>query len=110
MLIIPMQDFTAFREEITLEETPYIFRFKWNTRDIGFWFMDIFSRDEELLICGVKLVLNFEIISKFPDRGLPLGQLYVVSNDSTVENLGRYDFVNGRASLVYITEAEIGTI
>ncbi|RKZ08924.1 hypothetical protein DRQ25_07850 [Candidatus Fermentibacteria bacterium] len=106
MVTIPMKDFSSFKQEITLDNVPYIFFFNWISRD-GFYTFDMNDREGNTLIAGVKLLVDFEFISRYPDRGLPPGELYVIDQTGNSDRIGRYDFVNGRLSLIYITEEEV---
>ena len=100
--IIPFRDFAAFAEEVTIELTPFRFRFFWNTR-AKFWSMSIYDREGNLLISGVRLVINYELLRWYPGRGLPTGKLFVIDLTESKNPIGRYDFVNERQlRLVYI--------
>lgn len=105
--ILPFKDFASFTEEITLESIPYIFIFNWNSRG-EFWEMSIQDRENNFFIAGVKLVVNFEIISDYPDKGLPPGQLWVIDESGSNTPIQYEDFYGDRPlKLVYLTESEI---
>lgn len=109
MRILPFKDFPSFTEEITLEGIPYVFRFDWNSRG-QFWTMDIYDREENSLILGKKLVLFYELLRQYPDRGLPLGELYVI--DPALNNFTpiKQDDFQDRLYLVYFEEEEVAII
>ena len=108
MLFIPMLDLPSFIEQVTLDNVPYILNFKWVARG-PFWIMDFSDREQNPLLTGIKISLFYELITRYPDRGLPPGQLYAGDDSEDKSNLGREDFVNGRASLIYVPEAEVAT-
>jgi len=106
METIPFKEFPSFTEEITLDNVPYLLSFNWNTR--GEFFSLIFQNREGINLAAIKLVLEYELISNYPDYSLPPGNLYVVDTTDSTDNIGRYDFVNNRAlQLVYIPEVEV---
>lgn len=98
-----------FTEEIILDGTPYRFSFKWNTRG-EFWSLIIKSADNT--IYGTfKIVLNYEIISDFPDRNLPPGQIYAIDTTGNNNVIGRNDFTADRQiKIVYVEKNELETI
>ena len=109
MQIIPFAEFPSFTEEITLDGTPYKVSFNWNTRG-EYWTVSFTDREENVLAAGIKLVLEYELIADYPDRGLPPGHLYVIDTTNSKEPIGRNDFHNERAlTLVYIPEDEVET-
>jgi hypothetical protein len=108
MITIPWQDSPSFKEEVTIEDTPFIFRFDFNSRG-NFWLMGISDRDETELLTGVKLVLGEEFIVQHPDRGLPLGMLFVIDETGKNTPIEQPDFFSERVRLTYATEAEVET-
>ena len=104
--IIPFKDLPSFTEEVTLDNTPYILRFDYNARE-GAWSISFYDREQAPLIIGVKLVIFYELISNYPDRGLPPGELWVFDASGNPTPPGREDFVNDRLVLLYYQEDEI---
>ena len=70
MVTLPWQNSPDFIEEVTLEDTPYLFRFTFNSRG-NFWTMDIDDREQNELISGVRLVLDQELLRQHQGRNLP---------------------------------------
>ncbi len=103
---IPSLTFAHYETEITLDNTPFILERKWNSRG-GFWVMKWYNRNRDILVSGLKIVINYDLIGWYPDRGLPPGQLFAIEDKLTTDRIGRDDFINGRLSLVYFTEAEV---
>lgn len=107
MQIIPFQEFPSFTEEITIDGTPYLLSINWNTRG-EFWAIRFQDRERNILAAGIKLVLEYELIANYPDRGLPPGHLYVVDTTGDRSPVGRYDFQNDRElNLLYVPEDEV---
>lgn len=104
MVTIPFSSFTAFTEEIILDNTPYRFLFNWNTRG-EYWTLSIADRDETPLVSGIKLVMDFELLGTFPGHGLPPGELYVIDPSGELAKAGRNDFED-KVSLIYVEEDE----
>lgn len=105
-VIIPSKKFAHYEMEVTLDGTPYIIIRKWNSRG-GFWIMNWLDRNRNVLVNGLKIVVNYELIKWYPDRGLPPGLLIAVDDKATTGRIQRNDFTNGRLSLVYYEESEI---
>ncbi|MCK5609855.1 hypothetical protein KAR91_48735 [Candidatus Pacearchaeota archaeon] len=108
MVTIPFAEFPAFTEEIILDNIPYRFTFTWNGRG-EFWVFSIADRDEVKLISGIKVLIDFELLRKYPGRGTPPGELYAIDPSGQLETIGRNDFQD-QASLVYVEEDEVATI
>jgi len=110
MIVIPFKDFPSFKEELTLDNIPYVLKFDWVSRG-AFWLLSVYDREQNAILEGKKLVLNYEMFSQFTDRRLPPGRLYVVDSTYTnFEPLAQFDFLNERAYITYVDEAEVETI
>lgn len=107
MVTIPFAEFPAFTEEINLDNNPYRFSFNWNTRG-EYWSLSTLDRDLVQLLSGIKLVMDFELLRRFPGRNTPPGELYVIDPSGQLDRVSRDDFQD-KVSLVYMTEAEVAT-
>ncbi len=107
-IIIPFSVFPAFTQEIILDNIPYRFTFNWNTRGT-YWSVSIADRDEVKLISGIKLVMNFGLIRRYPGRDLPPGELIVADPSGEIERAGRDDFQD-KVKLVYVEESDFATV
>jgi len=105
MVTIPFKQFPQFTESILLDGTSFKFQFTWNTRGTT-WNMAIFDTDENLLASGFSLVMSYELISNFPGRGLPPGQIYVIDPSNTIRRV-TFDNIDADVFVVYIPEAEV---
>jgi hypothetical protein len=108
-LIIPMQSGADFKEEITLDDRPYILRFRWNTRG-SFWVMAIYDRNEVLLADGLKLVVGFPVNKHIVNSLLPPGQFFCLDSNVNTQYVepGRSDFVSERNMFLgYVKQDEL---
>jgi hypothetical protein len=64
--------------------------------------MDISDRDKSPLVHGIKLLLNYELLLRHPDRGLPPGRMYVADVNNTPAPISFDDMTNGRCQLLYV--------
>jgi hypothetical protein len=108
MLTIPLRAVPEYVQEVTLEDTPYRFSFKWNTRG-EYYSLDIATAEGVLLIAGLKLALNAALIRKHPGRGLPPGELLVIDPSGAYDAIA-FEDVETRISLVYVTESEYAAV
>ena len=109
MIIIPFKDNPSFREEISISGIPYIFEFNWNSRG-EYWTISVYNRDELPLLLGVKLVIFYELVSRFVDRGLPRGgEMYIIDPSGTWDKIAQDDF-QSRLYLIYFEEGELVSV
>jgi len=105
MITIPLFDFPAFKIEIELDNIPYILSFQWNTMG-EFWSLTFYDNNNILLLSGIKLVLNYELISDYHDLNLPSGELYIIDPTGNDSPIVYDDFLNSRLELIYVEESE----
>lgn len=108
MIIIPFAGFASFIEEVTIDDTPYKLTFDWNSRG-QFWTMIIADRDDNVLFAGIKLVLDYEMIQDFPDRGLPTGGLLAI-DPAGIKRIIERDDLGKELFLIYASEEEVATV
>lgn len=105
MVTIPIQDAPDFIETVTLDGKPYTFRFRFNYRQ-QYWSLEIATPAGEILLAGVKLVCNWELIGMYPGRGLPPGYLAVIDPTSETGHPVNRETLGKEVQLIYMTEAE----
>jgi hypothetical protein len=108
MVTIPMRALPEFVQEVTLEDEPYRFTTKWNTRG-EYYTMDIATAEGELLIAGLKIALNAVLLRRHPGRDLPPGEITVIDPSGAYDKIA-FEDVETRISLVYWTEAELAAL
>jgi len=69
--------------------------------------MSIASPDKTPLVDGIKIVLDYELISAFRWMGLPPGELRARDTTGKLERIGRDDLPSGLVQLIYTPEAEV---
>ncbi len=109
MQTLPFDSSLAFAEEITLDGTPYVFRFLWNFR-ASCWMMGLYALDTTPILEGVKIVLNENLFANHAGEALPPGQLWAVSTSGSLAPIAQGDPASGAVQLVYLTEAEVAAL
>lgn len=109
MRIISFLDSSDILTTVTLDGNQYKIRMLWN--DIGqYWTLSLRTVDNESLLEGIKCVPDFRLLRPYHRPGIPAGELMIVAIDASLQTVGRSDFVNSKAKLVYVTEDEINAI
>lgn len=110
MVVIPFSNsqYPSFVQEISLEEKVYKFRFYWNDR-FDYWSMAILNFEDTIVLSGIKLVLNYELIQRYRHRDIPQGQLYVIDPSDTLVRIGREDLDN-TVNLIYVEVEDFATL
>ena len=109
MTSITMFDANDFIQTVTMNGEPYKLHFAWND-NAKQWYMDLLTNDNTEIIRGISIVPNLPLFSFYRRANLPLGELMaVIVNQDETENqsIGRNDFLNGKATLVYMSAEEV---
>lgn len=101
---IPIKDFPAFTEELTIEEEVFTFFFNWNYRG-QFWTLTILDQAQNTLVAGMLLEVQFEMLERFVDRDLPAGYIFPFDVTGVSTDILEKDLLN-RISLVFLNEEE----
>jgi len=109
MITIPFDSTSAFTQEVTLDGTPYVFRFSWNFRG-EYWTMSLYALDKSPILEGVKIVMNENLLASHPGTALPPGQMWAVAASDSTERIGFSDLYVGKVELVYVPEAEVAAL
>lgn len=105
-LKLPFKDFPAFVERIVLDGDQYQLRFWWNT--VGqYWTLQISALNGTVILAGIKIVLNYELIHDFAWMGGPPGALYAIDSTEELTTISRDDLPSGAVYLVYVPEDEL---
>lgn len=100
-IILPWQkDFPAFEMSLTLENSNFNFRIKWNDT-YSYWTLDILTAQNDLILAGLKLLPSVELIRRHRDTRLPPGFLFVAATEGALNRLD-YTDLGSKAQLVYI--------
>lgn len=106
--IIPTRSLPAYGFEISLEGSVYRLDFRWNSA-YEFWTMDVRDRQNNVLIGGIKLVINYEILFRYSRGNVPPGSILPIDTTGKLARIGRND-LGEAVKLVYLTRAEVNGI
>jgi len=102
MVIFPARNEPDYRFRLALEGVPYRFRKIWNAR-AGHWVLDIYTDAREAIVLGIKLVVDYPLLSIYGDTRLPPGELLALDpRGNRVARPGRSDFTSGAVLLAYL--------
>ena len=101
---ISVPDHNDSEMRVSLDGEYYYFRTTWNERG-GFWLLSIYDANNNLIIGMAKLVpgtiWNFFYQSSCGPSG-------IIGVQSGNESIGRNDFINGSAHLIYVPGGQSG--
>lgn len=89
-----------------LEGAPFVFTFKWNTRD-EYWSASVYDEGGAALVVGLRLALGVNLFRPFSGSFFPGGALVVVDTTGRDVEPDRDSLRNGRTQVVYVTAAEV---
>lgn len=105
LIKVPYQYYDSY-SRVVLERKEYLLRFTYNTV-FDYWTMGIYDTDRNPLTSGMKLVPNFPLNHYLKKDNTPKGVFTVVCI-ANKDNIGKNDFENGNAGLVYVPLEELG--
>lgn len=86
--------------EVELDDEVFFLHFSWNSTG-EFWTLSIENAYNDELVSCLRMLPNRPLLPFVRTADLPLGELVVVREDN-LESVGREDFANGKASLIYV--------
>lgn len=96
---------SSFIESVTLDNKIFELHFDWNVRD-EHWTMTIRDKNNQVIVAGIKIVANYELISMYRYLDVPPG--YMMAADMSGQGLDPgFDDFGTRVLLMYISESEI---
>lgn len=97
-----------YRFITTLENLPFGFDIRWNSRDESFY-MDVLRDDGSVVRAGIRLVLGPALGGRVADADFPPGAFFAVDlTNSAVE--ATYDDIGKRVAIVYLSAADIADV
>ena len=95
--IIPLISEPSFEQRTELEGIIYTLAFRYNERNET-WVMDILTSGKEMLVAGIILHINQDLLRQYQDDRLPKGLLWLHNivdelENPTVENFGLDTFL-----------------
>jgi len=107
--VIPIDnDLTSQEIEVVLDGTPFNINLTYNAR-FDFWTMNFLNLEDESLVAGIKLVLDFPLLEQWVDKGLPPGEIIAVDTTGNETEINR-DNLGETVELVYLTEDEVAAV
>ena len=85
ILTIPITpELLNYRFRIDLDGTTYTLAIRYNTRE-NRWFLDVATAAGVLILSGIKVLLNVNLIERFAQSELPPGNLFILNSDEDSE-------------------------
>jgi len=108
MRIIPFKQPAQWQEQIELDREIFILNFTWNALN-EFWAMDIYNRDEQPIILGIKIVPNFPLLEPYTVFEKPRGEIICQNIINAPDTISRFD-MSQKFELVYYSPGELEKI
>jgi hypothetical protein len=103
---IPLRsDLPFFEFEVELDEVTYGLSFKWNAAAEA-WFLALKSSEDEVILAGTKVTVDWPVGSRNADPRIPPGVLVFLDTAGRQQDPGRTD-LGDRVLLLYFSEAEL---
>lgn len=110
MIEISMRDANDYVQTVVLEKENVKLHIAWNQKAYC-WYVDVRDMNGNDMVQGIAIVPNLPLFNQYRRvTGLPPGELMAVVVDDTGkynQTIGREDFLNGKFTMVYISEDEI---
>ena len=107
-LSMPIIEEDDFVQAVTIDDTVYKLHFAYNDV-LKSWSMDIRDNQNKDLVRSVRIIPNFPLLSQYK-RHLEISGEMVATITTDIQNIGRNDFIDGKANLVYVTKSEVNEI
>lgn len=89
---------------VELDGTSFRMALRFNNRD-GYWYLSLYTSQDEPIVQGRKVVLDFPLWARYVDPRLPPGQVLAVDTSGVGEEAGEFD-LGARVQLVYVEDAD----
>lgn len=104
MQLIRPFDQNDYLIECELDDQTFFLRLSWNS-EAQIWVLGVEDANEETILQGVVLVANSWLLQQFRRLALPPGD-FIVYAPNPNEVIDRTAFLDGRATLYYVTAEE----
>jgi hypothetical protein len=106
MQIIPFKEPAAFQQQITLTSVIFILYFRWNAMN-QYWVMNIYDRNDQPILLGVKVVTNFNLTAQFAAlTGMPSGDILCQNLLGLWDTIQRFD-MGQTTEIIYYEPGEL---
>ena len=104
MLAIPFNQASNFKEQLLLDGELFVLEFTWNALN-EFWVMDIYTREEDPILLGIKIVPNYPLLSAYSMPEKPKGEIICQNVVSDTGEIERFD-IGQKFELIYYSQNE----
>ena len=104
-----IRDNPAYTYAIALDGLSFRFTFTFNGRSND-WHLDIAEENGTVIVSGIRLVVNWNLLGRKQDDRLPPGMLMLMSLDPDDNSAPALAELGRRCSLVYYTEDDLDAI
>lgn len=109
MQIIPFKEPAAFQQQITLSSVIFLIYFRWNALN-AYWVMNIYDRNDDPILLGVKVVNNFNLTNQFSAiAGMPQGDILCQNILGFWDTIQRFD-MGQTTEIIYYVNGELETL
>lgn len=108
MQIIQFKEPAAWQEQVTLTGVIFIFYFKWNALN-EYWVMNIYDRNSNPILLGIKIVTNYDLTSQFVAAGMPSGDILCQNVLDEWNDIARFD-MGETNELFYYEPGELNSL
>ena len=98
---------TYYDEIVQLESLEYVFEFAWSARELC-WYLNLYDQDGNELALGIKLLLNVDLLRRFPDARLPPGHLLCLDVSGLNKDIAQSSDLGTNVILEYVTRDDAG--
>jgi hypothetical protein len=102
---IPFGSTPSFLIDVPLQSLVYRFKYKWSSR-FEYWEVGIYDTQDNVLIEGLKIVLNYNIIAQYVDRNLPRGKIIPIRVSGETRKIEKEELIDGRVLLSFFEEID----
>ncbi len=107
MISIPLKSIYSYSFSVILEQVNYRMKFNWSDKEDA-WFFDIYSRSNEPLILGHKLLYNNStLIKHHANSEVPQGEFILVAGESGELLRPTFNSISKGDVLYYATSDEL---
>lgn len=105
MIELPLFSTTpSYRYTVEIESVVYMLQFHFNDR-MGRWIMDILTPSQVVILAGIPMLTDTDLIGRFQNKALPPGYFLVVDNTGKHRNPD-FDNFGTDVKLYYLTQQE----
>jgi hypothetical protein len=110
MRIINFPTAPEWAQTVQLEGVSYTLRARWNFIAER-WSLDILTRDQRLIVGGIRLVRGLRLLRQYADPRLPPGELVILGREGATDGGFGVEALSGQDSvLAYISAAEVAEL